>query len=92
LVDDVTTPTHPYPLMAIRVEKKCIYSIFSIYALNLSKVTVKIFIMLQKIYISNKCSFELVYQRVMKKKNNYKILSRKTIFNNLKYFLSTNSA
>jgi len=55
-------------IQKFRVEKKCIYSIFSIYALHLSKVTVKIFIMLQKIYISNKCSFELIYQRVMKKK------------------------
>ncbi len=45
--------------------------LISINALNWSKVTIKMFIMLQLIFISNKCcSFELsIHQRILKKKN-----------------------
>ncbi len=43
--------------------------LFSKHAFNWSKVTVKTFIMLQKIFILNKCcSFELsIHQRILKK-------------------------
>ncbi|MDN8907574.1 hypothetical protein Q0O77_14770, partial [Staphylococcus aureus] len=64
-----------------------------------AKVTVKTFIMLQKISISNKCcSFELsIHQRILKKSTTVstKILSSTTVFNidnNMTFYLSTKSA
>jgi len=49
------------------------YTLFSEDVLNQSKVTVKTFIMLQKISISNKRSFELsIHQRIMSYNNTVK--------------------